>query len=690
MTEHATNPAKAGTQDRYALDELRPTLTLITRVAKDLFDVAASDVTLSLAGGLWRASDPDGKLDTSDPASEQARLMDKVLWVEDLREDPRFHSHPMVTGAPHLRFYAGAAIILADGAKVGALGVFDPKPRPLNVRRSKRLRDLAQMVAHEFDRVMAARRHLETLERAVQSEQRLNIAVENAQLHVFEIDFVNETLVKMGAEDTIYEKPMSYGEWRQAGGLIHEDDRPAMAASMAISQATGEPCRLEYRIKRQDGRHVWVASSVQLIKDDKGETTRIIGALRNITASKQAEAAMAEAMAQAEAANVAKSTFLATMSHEIRTPLNGVLGMAQAMAADGLDPVQRERLDVVRQSGEALLAILNDILDLSKIEAGKLDLEAIEFDLGELALGAHAAFTALANKKGLSFALSFDNAAGVYLGDPTRVRQILYNLISNALKFTEHGEIRVTVSRVSDGLALSVADTGIGMTPEVVSNLFTKFAQADASTTRKYGGTGLGLAICRQLAEMMGGSIRAESQLGAGTTFTVTVPLPWVRAAQAPALPSDLVAADDAGEDEGLNLRVLAAEDNAINQLVLKTMLHQVGVDPAVVGDGVAAVAAWEAGDYDLILMDVQMPLMDGMTATRAIRKAEAARGCAPIPIIALTANAMSHQIAEYHAAGMDGHVAKPIEARKLFAVLEMAAQRSMDQQTPPAIRAAS
>ena len=680
MAEDAVTPAQAGAQDQKLLDDLRPTLTLIMRVAKDLFDVAAADVTLALPSGQWRASDPDGKLATSDPASEQARLMDKVLWVEDLSQDSRFSGHPMVAGAPRLRFYAGAAIVLSDGSKVGALGVFDSKPRPLNAKRSSRLRDLAQMVAHEFDRVTAARQHLETLERAVQSEQRLNIAVENAQLHVFEIDFVNETLVKMGAEDTIYEKPMSYGEWRKAGGLIHEDDRAVLTAAMASSQETGEACRAEYRIKRQDGREVWVASSVQMFKDDKGETTRIIGALRNITASKQAEAAMVEAMAQAEAANVAKSAFLATMSHEIRTPLNGVLGMTQAMAADGLDAVQRDRLDVIRQSGEALLAILNDILDLSKIEAGKLDLEEIEFDLGDLALGAHAGFTSLANKKGLSFALCVDNAAGVYRGDPTRVRQILYNLISNALKFTEHGEIRVTALRTPDGLSLSVADTGIGINPKVVSNLFTKFAQADASTTRKYGGTGLGLAICRELAEMMGGSIKVESELGEGSVFTVTLPIAWVREAEPPALATDPTTENETDEVDGPNLRVLAAEDNAINQLVLKTMLHQVGVDPVVVGDGRAAVAAWETGQFDLILMDVQMPLMDGVTACRTIRKAEAATGRAPIPIVALTANAMSHQVAEYAAAGMDGHVSKPIEARKLFAVLEMAAQRSLQQ----------
>jgi signal transduction histidine kinase/ActR/RegA family two-component response regulator len=375
----------------------------------------------------------------------------------------------------------------------------------------------------------------------------------------------------------------------------------------------------------------------------------------------------------AEAANEAKSAFLATMSHEIRTPLNGVLGMAQAMAADALSAVQRERLEVIRQSGESLLAILNDVLDLSKIEAGRFELEQVEFDLGELMKGAHSAFTALANKKGLSFDLTVDDGAkGVYLGDPTRVRQILYNLISNALKFTEHGEVRVTAAYAGDDLALMVADTGPGIADDRVSALFEKFTQADASTTRRYGGTGLGLAICRELAQAMDGEVGVTSRLGEGTRFLVKLPLPKVGEALAPAfLPPP---APPAALDATLpKVRVLAAEDNSVNQLVLKTLLHQIGVEPLVVENGQEAVDAWKDAPWDVILMDMQMPVMDGLTAARAIRQAEAEMGRARTPIVALTANAMSHQIQQCLAAGMDGHVAKPIEAARLFAALETA-----------------
>jgi signal transduction histidine kinase/AmiR/NasT family two-component response regulator len=388
--------------------------------------------------------------------------------------------------------------------------------------------------------------------------------------------------------------------------------------------------------------------------------------------------------ADAEAANQAKSAFLATISHEIRTPLNGVLGMAQALAAEQLTPAQHDLVEVVRNSGSSLLALLNDVLDISKIEAGKIDIEIIDFDLQHLIETTLQNYAALADAKQVALRLETVDCAGLYRGDPTRIRQILGNLISNALKFTPAGEVAVRAAVGPQGLTLSVTDSGIGIAPEKLRKLFSKYAQAEESTTRRFGGTGLGLAICRELAELMGGRIEVASEIGVGSTFTLQLPLePAATAESEPEAP-----APEAVQGDLAALRVLAAEDNSTNRLVLKTLLHVVGVAVTLVENGAEAVDAWETGDWDLILMDVQMPVLDGPGAARAIRAKEAARGRPRTPIIALTADVMAHQVDGYLAEGMDGHLAKPIDAAALFSALACA--NSNKAQTSPPSAAAS
>lgn len=389
------------------------------------------------------------------------------------------------------------------------------------------------------------------------------------------------------------------------------------------------------------------------------------------------EKTLTEAKLAAEAATQAKTNFLATMSHEIRTPLNGVLGMAQIMANDALDDTQRERLDVIQKSGSGLLAILNDILDMSKIEANRLDLEEISFEIEDVAKGVFAVFEPIASAKDLDLVLDFRaGACGVWRGDPVRIRQLISNLVANALKFTIEGTVTVTVDASDlDGaklLNILVTDTGIGVSADAVSQLFDPFVQADNTTTRRFGGTGLGLTICRHIAELMGGEIQVRSELGRGTVFDVRLPLLW----EGDALARQTPASPESEQDLDLSsLRVLAADDNATNRLVLRAMMGSMGIPTEIVEDGRRAVDAWTAGAFDLVLMDVQMPILNGVDATAEIRRLETERGGRRTPIVAFTANAMQHQVAEYLAAGFDCHLAKPVVLGELYAVLASVAQ---------------
>jgi PAS domain S-box-containing protein len=528
------------------------------------------------------------------------------------------------------------------------------------------------LVSHEVTQLAEA---IESTER---SEARLRVAIDAAKLWVWELDLATLKIGWLGGMS-----PDGPGT-NDAGGddpWAHVDCRDIPAVQAAWDCRNPDtPFRTEFRLRRNDPAEVWVECAIHTVHDAGGAPTRMIGAFKDITARKTQELALIQAKDVAEESNRAKSTFLSTISHEIRTPLNGIMGMVQVMARDELPAPQRERLDVIRSSSEGLLGILNELLDISKIEAGKLTLEEGEFDMGELAKAACGPFRAVAENKSLAFRVKVTPAArGGYRGDAMRVRQIVQNLISNALKFTESGSVEVVIGRRADEVQITVSDTGIGMTAAQVKKLFRAYQQAEASTSRRYGGTGLGLAICRELAELMGGRISVASTPGKGACFTVRLPLPKLGARAAPAArPQTASLRIEAGSPDQA-LRVLAAEDNSVNQLVLKTLLNQIGIEPMIVGDGRSAVEAWSRASWDLILMDVQMPVMDGPAAAVEIRTREAAEGRARTPIVALTANAMESQVRQYLDAGMDGHVAKPIAASQLFAALQAALERAGD-----------
>lgn len=427
----------------------------------------------------------------------------------------------------------------------------------------------------------------------------------------------------------------------------------------------GKPVRGEFLRVGKDGRRVWILGSYNPIFDVEGKVFKIIKFATDLSERRAMEEALREAKGRAEVAAAARSSFLANMSHEIRTPMNAIIGFSEVLLDSPLDPTQRQQLTTVRQSGLSLLRLLNDILDSAKLEKGAMQLEPADFSLRQLCAEVLATLHLNAVKKGLAVELDYADAVPEFFhADALRIQQILLNLLSNAIKFTEVGQVQLRVAYADGAVRLTVTDSGIGMTTEQQERIFDPFAQADASTTRRFGGTGLGTTIARQLAELMGGSIAVQSTSGAGSCFTVQLPLPLAEGAAV--LPAQAVASLPP-------LRILCVDDLPENLELLRVVLGRSGHQVTLATHGREAIALFAKQSFDLVLTDLQMPEIDGHQVAKAIRALEATRGwgqgtAGPTPIIALSASVLMHDRELALKAGMDGFVQKPLHIPHLYA----------------------
>ena len=483
------------------------------------------------------------------------------------------------------------------------------------------------------------------------------------------------------------------GYWDTSGLLdrVHPDDRRRVeTATRSLLDGQQQRAISQHRVRTADG-WIWVECHGMVAEHDaKGRPLRLMGTVADISERKRVETEVQRARDIAEQASRAKSEFLANMSHEVRTPLNALMGLTRLLMDSPLNAEQRNWLELIDSASHSLLSMLNDVLDLSRIEAGKLSIESVRFNLHDALREVTALYGEQARAKPLDFAL--DIAPGLPLlmqGDPGRLRQVLGNLLSNALKFTPRGgRIRIQAERIRGGLEgavpqllVRVVDSGVGISPRQQATIFDAFTQADSSTARRFGGSGLGLAICSRLVKLMGGSLELESALGQGSTFSVRLPMVEMPATENAPMSAvqELTEVSDAGQRfAGLN--VLVAEDHPVNELLLNQLLKRLGCTVRNARRGDEAVASWSSGGIDIVLMDVQMPGQNGLEAARRIREQELARGLKHTPIVAVTANAMTGDREACLAAGMDGYVPKPVSPQALIRSMDDALLRAAGQ----------
>jgi PAS domain S-box-containing protein len=586
--------------------------------------------------------------------------------AEDITNPEQFHAIVHPADRPLTSELMGAAVNTGQGATLehrmkvhgrwtSWRATFRTEPRPGGRFALRGISEDITELAKARDAARRGELKMKKAQREAQaSAQRLAVALEAAEAGAYEIDHRNKTFwaspefVKItGQGEASYEEAT---QLRFPG--FHPDDLDHVRESFrSLHTGSSRAGAFDARIIRPDGETRWIRVSHHLKVGRGGRWLKAVGLIQDLDERKRQEIALLEAQRAAEAAGEAKSAFLANMSHEIRTPMNGVMGVLHLLKAEKLSADGRAMLDDALSCGQMLAELLNDVIDFSKIEAGRLELADEPLDPGALLEGVVRLLRPQADGKGLLLRLDTDPNLGWVRSDPVRLRQALFNLVGNAVKFTERGSVTVRCSTPRPGcIRFEVIDTGVGIPADVQDRIFQRFDQGDASTTRKFGGSGLGLAITKKLAEMMSGAVGFTSEEGLGSNF-------WLEVAAEPT--EAVTEACDTLEPVLDGLRVLVVEDNPTNRMIATKLLESLGAQVDTAADGYLGVEAAEKGGFHLILMDVQMPGIDGLEAARRIRALGGP--AAETPIVALTANVLAHQRRAYLDAGMDGVVGKPI-----------------------------
>jgi signal transduction histidine kinase/ActR/RegA family two-component response regulator len=596
-------------------------------------------------------------------ACGSAAYRNETVVVEDVATDYRFAMVKDFVMSFGLRACWSVPIHDSSNRVSGTFAMYHRRPARPRERELGLVEAGALLAGNAIERLRAIGRLRDSDERIKLAEKTASVGVWQLDLHSGTATVSEELAFQLGQARTT--SRLSRREWRS---MIHPEDRGELLSALKRALGADGCFEAEFRVIMPNQSIRWFRTQGR-IEFEAAHPRRLNGASVDVTKAHEMVLGLEQAMH-------AKSEFLANMSHEIRTPMNGLLGTVDLLLDLGVTEEQKEYVCTIRSCGEALLATVNDILDLSKIEAGKLIVESIPFHLEELLNETQAVVAPLARARGLALSQVLEpNLPDTLLGDPQRLRQVILNLLSNAVKFTSDGDVTLKVStceRSEDhvGLRFSVTDTGIGVPAEAQEAIFEPFTQADSSTTRRYGGTGLGLPICRGLVAAMNGRLEIESQPERGSTFHFTILFP-IAAEQA----AQVKAVDGAIPRSSRRFRVLLAEDNPVNQKVTGRLLERMGHRVDIAGDGRQAVEAVKQAAYDVVLMDCQMPEMDGYTATEVIRSLN---GMSALPIIAMTAHAMAEDRNRCLAAGMDDYLSKPISAGRLHHFLETLPDRDM------------